>query len=161
MRDPGGLLSVAAVARPRVARVMPRPADLTPADTSSIIAPGLAAALRRDHPDVDEIVVEQRPDADAIAAVRDRAARGRRSSSSARSTATASPSSWRSSRPWPRPATPTIAVAMRGPWDAARYPAGVTALATYSILPPSLTALADVLAGRASATGRLPVTMAT
>jgi hypothetical protein len=50
-----------------------------------------------------------------------------------------------------------IAVAMRGPWDVASYPSGVTALATYSILPGSLDALAAVLAGDAAATGRLPV----
>ena len=50
---------------------------------------------------------------------------------------------------------------MRGPWDVAGYPDGVTALATYSILPASLRALADVIAGRADATGRLPVTIAT
>ncbi len=50
--------------------------------------------------------------------------------------------------------TPTIAVAMRGPWDVAAYPAGVTALATYSILPGSLDALAAVLAGDAEAPGR-------
>ena len=57
--------------------VMPRPADLTPADTSSTVAPGLAAALRRQLRDVDEIVVEQAPDAASIAAVRDRAAAAR------------------------------------------------------------------------------------
>ena len=53
--------------------------------------------------------------------------------------------------------TPTIAVAMRGPWDVAAYPAESTALATYSILPGSLDALAAALAGEAEAVGRLPV----
>jgi beta-N-acetylhexosaminidase len=53
--------------------------------------------------------------------------------------------------------TPTVAVAMRGPWDVAAYPANVTSLATYSILPGSLDALAAVLAGEAQASGRLPV----
>ena len=52
--------------------------------------------------------------------------------------------------------TPTIVVAMRGPWDVAAVPAGVTALATYSILPGSLDAFAAVLDG-ADAPGRLPV----
>jgi hypothetical protein len=45
---------------------------------------------------------------------------------------------------------------MRGPWDVAAYPAAATALATYSILPGSLWALAAVLDG-AGAPGRLPV----
>ena len=109
-------------------------------------------------PCVDEIVVEQRPDAAAIAAVRDRAGTvdlvvigtidgHRQPEQLALLDAVAATG------------TPTVAVALRGPWDVARYPAAVTALATYSILPPSLAALADVLAGRASATGRLPVTM--
>ena len=56
--------------------------------------------------------------------------------------------------------TPVVAVAMRGPWDVADYPPSVTALATYSILPASLDALAAVLAGEAEAPGRLPVAVA-
>jgi beta-N-acetylhexosaminidase len=52
--------------------------------------------------------------------------------------------------------TPTVTVAMRGPWDVATYPAAATALATYSILPGSISALAAVLDG-AGAPGRLPV----
>ncbi len=56
--------------------------------------------------------------------------------------------------------TPVVAVALRGPWDVAAYPATVTALATYSILPGSLEALAAVLAGEAEAPGRLPVAVA-
>ena len=56
--------------------------------------------------------------------------------------------------------TPVIAVAMRGPWDVAAYPPTVAALATYSILPASLEALAAVLAGEAEATGCLPVATA-
>ncbi|MFL5686067.1 MAG: hypothetical protein ACJ77D_08445 [Chloroflexota bacterium] len=52
--------------------------------------------------------------------------------------------------------TPTIVVAMRGPWDVAAVPASVTALATYSILPGSLEAFTAVLDG-ATAPGRLPV----
>ncbi len=62
VRDPGGLLPLIGDPGPILA-VMPRPADLTPADTSSTVAPGLAAALRRRFRDVDEIVVEQSPDA--------------------------------------------------------------------------------------------------
>ena len=41
------------------------------------------------------------------------------------------------------------------------YPPGATALATYSILPGSLRALAEVLVGRAVASGTLPVHVAT
>jgi beta-N-acetylhexosaminidase len=155
VRDPGGLLPVQAAAR-RVLAVMPRPTDLTPADTSSTVVPALAAALRRYHADVDEVVVEPEPDPAAIAAVRDRAAAadlvvvGTIDAHRLRSQLdlVAALAATR---------TPTIAVAMRGPWDVASFPAGVTALATYSILPGSLDALATVLAGEAAATGRLPI----
>ena len=70
-----------------------------------------------------------------------RSATGRRpriSQSSAPSTGIGSDRSSIWSRRSPSTGTPTIAVAMRGPWDVAAYPAGVTALATYSILPGSL-----------------------
>jgi beta-N-acetylhexosaminidase len=53
--------------------------------------------------------------------------------------------------------TPVVAVALRGPWDVAIYPATATALATYSILPASLEALAAVLTGQSESHGRLPV----
>jgi len=51
----------------------------------------------------------------------------------------------------------TIAVALRTPWDIARYPTDVASLCTYSILPDSLDALAAVLAGGIKPEGRLPV----
>jgi beta-N-acetylhexosaminidase len=156
VRDPTELLPVRCCEVHSVLAVMPRPSDLTPADTSSTVAPALAAALRRYHGDVDEVVVEPEPDATSTAAVRSRAegadlavvgtidAHRLRSQFDLVDAVVSS-------------GTPTIAVAMRGPWDVAAYPAGVTTLATYSILPGSLDALADVLAGEAEATGRLPV----
>jgi beta-N-acetylhexosaminidase len=141
----------------RVLAVMPRPADLTPADTSSTVAPALADALRRYHPDVDELVIDQRPDAAAIAALRERAAaadavvigtidahRQREQLAAVEAVALAG-------------GGPVTAVALRGPWDVAGYPTSVGALATYAILRPSLDAMAAVLAGRAEAPGRLPV----
>ena len=51
---------------------------------------------------------------------------------------------------------PTIAVVLRTPFDLSSYPEIQTYLCTYSILRPSLDALADVLAGIAEASGRLP-----
>jgi beta-N-acetylhexosaminidase len=155
--DPANLLPVRpASAAGRVLAVMPRPSDLTPADTSSTVTPALGAALRRYHADVDEVVVDPEPDAASIAAVRDRAAAAdlavigtidaHRLTSQLRLVEAIAGT-----------ATPTIAVAMRGPWDVAAYPAGVSSLATYSILPGSLDALAAVIAGHVSAPGRLPI----
>jgi len=156
VRDPGGVLPVRWSSVGRVLAVMPRPTDLTPADTSSTVEPALAAALRRYHGDVDEVVVEPEPDAASIAAIRSRAeafdlavigtidAHRLRSQFGLVGAIAAT-------------GRPTIAVALRGPWDVGAYPVGVTALATYSILPGSLDALAAVLAGDADAPGRLPV----
>lgn len=157
VRDPAGLVPTAlGPERGRVLAVMPRPVDLTPADTSSTVRPALAAALRRYHPDVDEIITDQSPDPAAIAAVRDRAADaglavigtidGHRQEAQMALVAAVAATG-----------TPTVMVAMRGPWDVGLAAASVTTLATYGILPGSLEALAAVLAGASAATGRLPV----
>ena len=156
VRDPGSRLPLRPGAGWGLLAVMPRPADLTPADTSSTVAPGLGAALRTRYEAVEDIVVEQRPDAASIGAVAARAAAAgavvvgtidghRQPEQLALVEAIAATG------------VPIVAVALRGPWDVGRYPAGVTALATYSILPGSLDALAAVLAGEAMPEGRLPV----
>jgi beta-N-acetylhexosaminidase len=108
---------------------------------------------------VDEVVIEPEPDEAAIAAVRGRACAAdlvvigtidahRLRAQLALVEALAETS------------TPTIAAALRGPWDVDAYPAGVTALVTYPILPGSLDALAAVIAGEADAPGRPPVVLA-
>jgi beta-N-acetylhexosaminidase len=157
VRDPGGL-----VGRPvtgRVLAVMPRPTDLTPADTSSTVAPGLAAALRRYHRDVDEVTVQIEPDRASIDALRTRA-----HAADIVVIGTIDGHRFRAQldlvEAIASTGTPTNAVAMRGPWDTAGYPAGVTALATCSILPGSLEALTAVIAGEQPALGRLPVSLA-
>ncbi len=61
VRDEAGLFPLRLAADDRVAAVMPRPKDLTPADTSSTIAPHLAGALRAFHPRVDEFVTSHLP----------------------------------------------------------------------------------------------------
>ena len=159
VRDPGGLLPLGRDAAGPLLAIMPRPADLTPADTSSTVAPGLATALRRRYRDVEEIVVEQAPDVASIATVRDRAARA-----SAVVVGTIDghrqPAQLDLVEAIVATGTPVVAVAMRGPWDVAAYPPSVTSLATYAILPASLEALAAVLDGEAEAPGRLPVAMA-
>ncbi len=46
VRDDAGLLPLRMDAGQRILVVMPQPTDLTPADTSSFVEPGLAAAVR-------------------------------------------------------------------------------------------------------------------
>ena len=155
VRDPSGLVPVPWSSVGRVLAVMPRPTDLTPADTSSTVRPALAGALRRYHGDVDEVVVKPEPDEASIAAIRARAAAvdlaviGTIDAHRLRSQLDLVDAVVATR-------TPTIVVAMRAPWDVAAVPAGVATLATYSILPGSLEALAAVLGG-ADAPGQLPV----
>jgi beta-N-acetylhexosaminidase len=159
VRDPEGLIPIRGETTRRMLAVMPRPTDLTPADTSSTVAPGLAAALRRYDVSVDEATIEIEPDAATIAALRARA-----EDTELAVIGTIDGHRFRSQLDLvdaiASTGTPTIVVALRGPWDIAGYPAGVTALATYSILPGSLEALSAVLAGQQDAPGRLPVRVA-
>ena len=136
--------------------VMPRPTDLTPADTSSTVAPGLGPALRGRFASVEDVVVGIAPSAAEIAGARAAAARvdavvvgtidAIRQPAQAelvRALAAANPR--------------TMAAALRTPWDVALCPPGVPALCTYSILPDPLAALAAVIAGTLAPAGRLPV----
>ncbi|HUG84857.1 MAG TPA: glycoside hydrolase family 3 N-terminal domain-containing protein, partial [Euzebya sp.] len=67
VRDPAGLLPLPSTTR--VLAVMPRPFDRTPADTSSMVGPGLAPALADRFATVAELVVEANPDRSQIDAV--------------------------------------------------------------------------------------------
>ena len=139
----------------RLLAVMPRPTDLTPADTSSFQRAGLANALRRHTASVTELVVPIEPgptDIDAVVVAAEdhdavvlgtiaadvhpgQAALARRLLASV-----------------PRVAT----VALRTPFDLAAYPQATTHVCTYSLLEPSLDALASALFGLGSFPGRLP-----
>ena len=109
--------------------MMPEPTDLTPADTSSRsrrARSGTADAVRP----VDDVVVPVAPSDAEIGALRARAGsfdavvvgtiEGHRQPAQAALV-----------RAIAGTGTPTVAVAMRTPWDALVYPAGVPAIATY------------------------------
>ena len=140
----------------RILAIMPEPTDLTPADTSSAVPPGLGRALRTRFASVDDVVVPVAPGDAEIGALRTRA-------ESFDAVVVGTIEAHRQSRQAAlvraiaETGTPTVAVALRTPWDAVVYPAGVPAIATYSILPDSLEALARALAGEIGFPGRLPV----
>jgi beta-N-acetylhexosaminidase len=156
VRDDGNLLPLRLDPAADVVAIMPRPADLTPADTSSTVAPGLADAIRRHHPRVTAHVVTQDPDDAEIAAARAAAAGadlvviGTISASQQRGQVALVESLLGLGRP-------TVTVALRTPWDGDAYQAAGTHVCTYSVLEPSLLALADALFGLAPFPGRLPV----
>jgi beta-N-acetylhexosaminidase len=54
---------------------------------------------------------------------------------------------------------PVIVAAVNGPYDIAYFPSAPSYVLSYDYQPVSVSALADVLAGKARATGRLPVTI--
>jgi beta-N-acetylhexosaminidase len=157
-RGPAGVEpALIALARStRILAIMPEPTDLTPADTSSMVAPGLGRALRKRFASVDDVVVAVSPSDAEIAGLRRRAG-----SFDAVVIGTIEahrqPAQAELVRAIFATGVPTIAVALRTPWDVAVYPEVVPAICTYSILRDSLEALARALAGEIGFPGRLPV----
>jgi beta-N-acetylhexosaminidase len=142
--------------RARILAIMPQPTDLTPADTSSTVPPGLGRALRTRFESVEEVVVGVAPTPREISAIRARAA-GFDAVVVGTIDAIRQPAQFELVEAVASAGRPTIAVALRTPWDVARYPASSAALCTYSILPDSLEALAAGLVGAIPFLGRLPV----
>jgi len=156
VRDDEGHLPLRLDPTARILAVQPIPTDQTPADTSSTVAPGLAAALRRRHPTIDEIVVGHAPSSEEISAVR---AAALRSDLVIVGTTAAllEPAQAALVAALLDAGPPVFTVALRTPFDLAAYPASRTHISTYGILAPSLEALADALFGDAGFGGRLPV----
>ncbi len=158
VRDEAGRLPLRLAATARIAAVVPQPADLTPADTSSYVTPALAAALRHYHPAVVEFRIPLDPNEGEIADLRARLAdfdlvvigtinAGGHIGQAALVNALLADG------------TSTVAVALRLPYDLQAYPTAPTYLCTYSILELSMTALAGALWGIQPCTGRLPVSI--
>jgi beta-N-acetylhexosaminidase len=142
----------------RIAVALPRPEDLTPADTSSYVKPALADALRRYHSRVDEFSFGMSPTAEEIGALSERLAKydvvvlGTIN-------ATAHPGQAELVQKLIKQGTRLITVALRMPYDLAAYPEATTYVCTYSILPPAMEALAEALFGHILFAGILPVTI--
>jgi beta-N-acetylhexosaminidase len=138
----------------RILAVMPTPSDLTPADTSSTVSPTLAAALRRHHDNVTEVVVSPDPSDAEIDSVLD-VARGH--SHLVVGTIGAAERQAALVRRLIATGKPTVTVALRTPYDIHTYPMADTHLLTYSIHRVSMDALADVTFGLETASGSVPV----
>lgn len=142
----------------KIAVALPRPEDLTPADTSSYVKPVLAEALRRYHPRVDEFSFAMSPAANEIGTLCERLAKydvvvvGTIN-------ATAHPAQAELVRNLLKRCGRVITVALRMPYDLAAYSEASTYVCTYSILPPAMEALAEALFGRIAFTGKLPVSI--
>jgi beta-N-acetylhexosaminidase len=158
VRDTTGQLPLRIAPDEKIAVAMPRPEDLTPADTSSYVKPVLAGALRRYHARVDELSFAMNPAAEEIRALSERLAKydvvvmGTIN-------ATAHPGQAELVQKLIKQGTRMITVALRMPYDLAVYPAASTYVCTYSILPPAMEALAEALFGQTPFAGSLPVTI--
>jgi beta-N-acetylhexosaminidase len=140
VRDEAGLLPLRPAPDARVAVLVPQPADLTPADTSSYERADLAAAVRRYHPGATPFALPANPGDDAIAQLR-LALRGYDMAIVATINA------------WQQPGQAALVRAL------ASFPQAPTFVCAYSILGPSLDALAATLWGAEPAPGRLPVSI--
>ena len=158
VRDTAGRLPLRPSPEARIAAIVPRPADLTPADTSSYIIPSLARALRQYHPPVDEFIMPLNPSEAEVAALREQMSRyafvvvGTIN-------ATAHPGQAALVNTLLNGDVPTVAAALRMPYDLLAYPTAPTYVCAYSIQPPAMEALAQALFGHIPFAGRLPVSI--
>ena len=142
----------------KIAVAIPRPQDLTPADTSSYVKPVLAKALRRYHSRVEEFSFAMNPAAGEIGALCERLAKCEMVIIGTIN-ATAHPGQAKLVKKLLKLRAQLITVALRMPYDLAAYPEASTYICTYSILPPSMEALTEALFGRIAFSGTLPVTV--
>jgi beta-N-acetylhexosaminidase len=158
VRDRDGLLPLRLHADQRLAVVMPRPVDLTPADTSSYVTPQLAQALHRYHPQVEEFLVSHAPGGQEIADLLAQLA-GFDTIIAGTLNAFSQPQQAEMVKAILATGIPTVVAALRLPYDLAAFPQASTFVATYSLLEPSMRALAAALFGQAGFPGRLPVSI--
>jgi beta-N-acetylhexosaminidase len=158
VRNSEQLLPLRPATDQRIAAIMPAPKDLTPADTSSYEQPHLADSLRRHHPQVDEFIVSHPPTDLEIAEICGRAGEYEAIVVGTIS-ASVDDAQTRLVDGLIGTGIPLITVALRTPYDLNAYPTSSTHLCTYSILQPSMIALADVIFGKRPTEGRLPVSL--
>lgn len=158
VRDHSDLLPIHLKPEQRIAVIIPKPADLTPADTSSYITPKLADSLREYHPNVDEYVIPYAPDGKTIISMVEQV---RDYDFIIMGTINAFNQDGQSALVCEiqKLNIPMIVAALRLPYDLAAFPEVSTYLCTYSILEPSMRALAKAVFGHGEMTGRLPVSI--
>jgi beta-N-acetylhexosaminidase len=159
VRDTAGCLPLSLPTGARIALVLPRPSDLTPADTSSYDTPVLAEMLRRYHPAVDQIDVPTNPGSADIGEVLQQV-KGYDLVIACTINAFQHAGQAALVNMLLEAGNKAIAVALRLPYDLSAYPGAPTYICTYNLQPPSMEALADALWGRIPFVGRSPVTVA-
>jgi len=158
VRDDARLLPIRLPPDAQLAVIVPRPIDLTPADTSSYVAPTLAQAARAFHARVNDLIAPHDPSASDIAAICDQV---RDCDLILIGTLNAYSTAGQAAlvNEVLRLGVPVVVAALRLPYDLTVFPAAPTYVCTYSVLQPSMRALAQALWGEAPFRGRLPVTI--
>ena len=158
VRNQVGLLPLRLTPEKRIAVVFPEPMDLTPADTSSYVIPTLGKAIRQYHPHVDEYLISQTPSSMDICNLvtqlwkYDLIVIGTINAYNKSQQAVLVQEILKTG-------IATIVAAMRLPYDLAAFPEAQTYVCTYSILEPSMNALASALFGKSVFQGHLPVSI--
>jgi beta-N-acetylhexosaminidase len=158
VRDTAGLLPLRLPPRAQIVTIVPQPRDLTPADTSSYVEASLTDAVRLRHAAVTEVRIPLDLAAADIDAVLESAAHADLVIAGTINAA-AFPGQAALVDALVRRRLPTVAVALRLPYDLASYPAAPTSVCSYGVLRPSLDAVVRALWGDAPFTGRLPVSI--
>lgn len=156
VRDQHNLLPLRLRPDQRLVVILPQPQNLTPADTSAYVHPALAEAVRAYHSRVEEILVPFAPqDAD----IREVLSRLTPHDFVVAGTLNAytEPGQIALVRALLAAGMPTLVAAMRLPYDLAAFPEAPAYICTYSILEPSMRALARALFQPGAFRGKLPV----
>lgn len=158
VRDRKGHLPIKLNADQRLAVIVPIPQDLTPADTSSHIHPKLAESIRHYHLRTDEFTIPYSPGDHESAAVLGRV-RDYDVIVAGTINACAEQRQANFVRELLKTGKPVIIVPMRLPYDISTFPRASTVVCTYSILEPSMEAVAKALFGFGRMEGQLPVSI--
>ena len=156
VRNHQNILPIQLASDQRIAVIVPEPQDLTPADTSSYVKPDLAAALREFHPLVDGFSVSLSPHSEERENLRSKLASYDLIIMGTINACT-SPNQAALVHELMKTNIRVIVIALRLPYDLEMFPQVDTCLCTYSILDPSIKALAKALFGKIKITGTLPV----
>ncbi|RPI86466.1 MAG: glycoside hydrolase family 3 protein [Chloroflexi bacterium] len=160
VRDHAKLLPVPTGSDHHLAVVLPQPIDLTPADTSSYVSHTLPEILRSHRVRLDDFLVPYNPGEGDISALLEQIRNGVYECVIVGTlNAFAAPGQAALVKAMVGTGIPTIIAAMRLPYDLSAFPEVTTFLCTYSLLEPSMRALARVLVGEAEAMGKLPVSI--
>ncbi len=157
VRNDQGLLPLRLDTSDRILSLEPVPSRVTPADTTNLYPPSLAAALRAHHPQVTDVVYPHRPGPTDISAILDQSADHQLV---VVGTVNAGTEQADLVNGLLQTGKPVISVALRSPYDLMGFPTAPTHLCTYGALEPSVTALARSLFQGTHAThGSLPVSI--